>query len=94
MANTLFYSNFEQSNPTLYSLSEANVELTCSSICERRRDAPYRKMIWRMTEVGNMGETLHNEKASSMLCHLADRTYEIPSEKSMTMFIVTATGML
>lgn len=47
-----------------------------------------------MTEVGNMGETLHNEKASSMLCHLADRTYEIPSEKSMTMFIVTATGML
>ena len=38
------------------------MELTCSSICERRREAPYRKMIWRLTEVGNMGETLQSSK--------------------------------
>ena len=70
LVNTLSYNTFESSKPTLCGLSKFRVEYSYSFKREQRRKAINRKVIWCLEEVGNMGETLHNVKASLMLCQL------------------------
>lgn len=70
LVNTLSYNTFESSKPTLCGLSKIGVEYSYSFKREQRRKAISRKVIWCLAEVGKMGETLHNVKASLMLCQL------------------------
>ena len=71
------------------------MELTCSSICERRREAPYRKMIWRLTEVGNMGETLQSSKdCLPILVMLLPIVADVRPEQSVNACITANTRII
>ena len=94
LLNTLSYIIFETSKPTLFGLSKIRVEYSYSFKREQRRKAISRKVIWCLVEVGNMGETLHNVKASLMLCQLVVWNLGNFNWWSRTKSEVAVTGML